>query len=198
MTKDERLDRQLAFVLEIDRLKQVRRQTLLTDRSRQENAAEHSWHMAVMAILLAENARQEDLDLLRVLQMLVVHDIVEIDAGDTFCYDVEGRRDQRKREEAAADRIFGLLPEDQGAFIRALWEEFEARETPEARFAAALDRLQPLLHNFTTDGLQWRLHGVTSGQVIERNGVMKDGAPALWRRARALIDEAVEKRHLAR
>ncbi|MGD8368237.1 MAG: HD domain-containing protein [Desulfobacterales bacterium] len=198
MTKDERLDRQLAFVLEIDRLKQVRRQTLLTDRSRQENAAEHSWHMAVMAILLAENARQEDLDLLRVLQMLVIHDIVEIDAGDTFCYDDEGRRDQRQREEAAADRIFGLLPEDQGAHIRALWEEFEARETPEARFAAALDRLQPLLHNFTTAGLQWRIHGVTREKVIERNGVMKDGAPDLWRRARALIDEAVEKKHLSR
>jgi putative hydrolase of HD superfamily len=198
MTTEERLDRQLAFVLEIDRLKQIRRQTLLTDRSRQENSAEHSWHMAVMAILLAENAEEKELNLLRVLQMLLVHDIVEIDAGDTFCYDDDGRRDQRKREEAAADRIFGLLPEDQAAHIRALWEEFEARKTPEARFAAALDRLQPLLHNFTTAGLQWRVHGVSQDKVLERNRVMKDGAPALWRRARALIDEAVEKENLRR
>ena len=198
MTTEKRLDRQLAFLLEIDRLKQIRRQTLLTDRSRQENSAEHSWHMAVMAILFAENAAEDGLDLLRVLQMLLVHDIVEIDAGDTFCYDDDGRKDQRKREAAAADRIFGLLPEDQAADLRALWEEFEARQTPEARFAAALDRLQPLLHNLTTGGLQWRLHGVTRDQVIERNRVMKDGAPALWRRARALIEAAVEKRHLAR
>jgi putative hydrolase of HD superfamily len=196
MTTEERLERQLAFVLEIDRLKQIRRQTLLADRSRQENSAEHSWHIAVMALLLAENAAEENLNLLRVLQMLLVHDIVEIDAGDTFCYDDDGRKDQRAREKAAADRLFGLLPEDQAVEIRTLWEEFEARNTPEARFAAALDRLQPLLQNATTGGLQWRVHGVTQDRVIERNRIMNEGAPALWRRARALIDEAVERENL--
>ena len=196
MSANDRLERQLDFILEIDRLKHIRRQTLLTDRSRQENAAEHSWHMAVMALLLAENAEAEDLDLLRVLQMLLIHDIVEIDAGDTFCYDDDGKKNQRQREQAAADRIFGLLPEDQAAGLRALWEEFEERATAEGRFAAALDRLQPLLHNAFTGGLQWRVHGVTSGQVIDRNRVMKEGAPALWRRARALIQEAVETRKL--
>ncbi len=196
MSPEERLNRQLDFVMEIDRLKQVRRQTLLTDRSRQENSAEHSWHMAVMALLLAENADGGNLDLLRVVQMLLIHDIVEIDAGDTFCYDEDGRRDQRKREEAAADRIFGLLPADQADALLAIWEEFEARKTPEARFAAALDRLQPVLHNVFTDGLQWRLHGVSKEQVIERNGVMEEGAPSLWRRARALIDQAVEEKNL--
>ena len=196
MTAEQRLERQLAFVLEIDRLKQIRRQTLLTDRSRQENSAEHSWHMAVMALLLAENAAEENLNLLRVLQMLLVHDIVEIDAGDTFCYDEEGRKNQQEREEAAAERIFGLLPEDQAEEVRSIWEEFEARNTPEARFAAALDRLQPLLQNATTDGLQWRVHGVTRDRVIERNRIMKQGAPALWQRARSLIDQAVENRNL--
>lgn len=189
----ERLQRQLAFVLEIDRLKQIRRQTILTDRFRQENSAEHSWHMAVMAILLAETAEETNLDLLRVIQMLLVHDIVEIDAGDTFCYDDQGRLDQPQREQAAADRLFGLLPEDQADQMRALWDEFEARSTPEARFAAALDRLQPLLHNLFTGGIQWRVHGVTKGQVLQRCRVMEEGSPVLWRHARELIEEAVQK-----
>jgi putative hydrolase of HD superfamily len=196
MTAEERLERQIRFVQEVDRLKQTQRQTLLMDRSRQENAAEHSWHMAVMAILLAENAETRDLDLLQVLKMLLIHDIVEIDAGDTFCYDEDSRQDQREREEAAADRIFGMLPEDQAAGLRNLWEEFEARKTPEARFAAALDRLQPVLHNLVTEGLQWRLHGVKKSQVMARNRRMEEGAPALWRYARARIEEAVENGHL--
>jgi putative hydrolase of HD superfamily len=196
MTSEDRLERQIRFVREIDRLKQIQRQTLLMDRSRQENSAEHSWHMAVMAILLAETAETRALDLLQVLKMLLVHDIVEIDAGDTFCYDEDGRQDQHEREKAAADRIFGMLPDDQASHLRKLWEEFEARKTPEARFAAALDRLQPVLHNLVTKGLQWRVHGVKKAQVTARNRRMEEGAPALWHYARALIEEAVEKRHL--
>ena len=196
MTAEERLERQIRFVREIDRLKQIQRQTLLMDRSRQENSAEHSWHMAVMAMLLAETADTRELDLLRVLEMLLIHDIVEIDAGDTFCYDENARQDQHRREKAAADRIFGMLPEDQADGLRKLWEEFEARKTPEARFAAALDRLQPVLHNVFTDGLQWRVHGVKKAQVMARNRRMEDGAPPLWRYARVLIEDAVEKRHL--
>jgi len=196
MISEERLNRQIRFVKEIDRLKQIQRQTLLMDRSRQENSAEHSWHMAVMAILLAETAGARNLDLLQVLKMLLVHDIVEIDAGNTFCYDEDGRQDQHERENAAADRIFGMLPEDQAYGLRKLWEEFEARETPEAQFAAALDRLQPVLHNLFTKGLQWRVHGVKKAQVMTRNRRMEEGAPALWRYARARIEEAVNNGHL--
>lgn len=193
MAPEDRLKKQIRFVREIDRLKQIQRQTLLMDRSRQENSAEHSWHMAVMAILLAETAETRDIDLLQVLKMLLIHDIVEIDAGDTFCYDEDSRQDQHEREKAAADRIFGMLPEDQAAAFRGLWEEFEARETPEARFAAALDRLQPVLHNILTDGLQWRVHGVKKAQVMARNRKMEEGAPALWDYARAMIEGAVGK-----
>src|SRR5262249_50705513 len=147
----DRLARQIAFIIEIDKAKQVLRQTLLMDGSRLENDAEHSWHLAVMALLLAEYAG-EAVDLLRVLKMVLIHDLVEIDAGDTFVYDVEALATRREREERAADRIFGLLPADVEEEFRALWEEFEAQATPEARFAAALDRLQPLLHNYHTGG----------------------------------------------
>jgi putative hydrolase of HD superfamily len=157
---DGRLSRQIDFVREADRLKTVYRQTLLMDGSRYENDAEHSWHVCLMAALLHEHAGSTGVDLLRVLKMLLVHDIVEIDAGDTYCYDEEAHRDKAERERAAADRLFALLPEDQAGEVRALWEEFEGMGTPEARFAAALDRLQPLLHNYFTRGEAWRRHGV--------------------------------------
>ncbi|HEX8673323.1 MAG TPA: HD domain-containing protein, partial [Longimicrobium sp.] len=155
MTED-RLSRQLAFIVEVDRLKGVLRQTSLIDRSRRENSAEHSWHLAMAALALAEHA-PADTDLLRAIRMVLVHDIVEIDAGDTFCYDDGAHLDKEARETLAAERIFGLLPPDQADEMRALWDEFEAGETPDARFAVALDRLQPLLVNFNSDGGTWKL-----------------------------------------
>ena len=192
-----RLTRQLAFLEEIDKLKRVERRTLLMDGGRLENSAEHSWHVAVLVPLLAEYAPEDKIDLAQVMHMLLIHDLVEIDAGDTYCYDDVARQDQAVREAAAARRIFGLLPDDQAARGLALWEEFEARQTPEARFAVTLDRLQPLIHNFRTAGRQWRRHGVTSDQVRRRMRPIRDGAPRLWQYAEALIDEAVQRGYLA-
>ena len=194
----ERLGRQVQFLLEVDKLKQVYRQTYLIDQSRKENDAEHSWHIALMAVVLCEHAAESDVDLLRVLKMLLMHDLVEIDAGDTFCYDEAAQRTKLSRERAAADRIFNMLPADQAAEYRALWEEFEAATSPEARFAAALDRLQPLTHNCMTQGRAWREHGVTEDQVLARNRHIGDGSPALWRHAENMIGNAVEQGHLAR
>lgn len=193
---DPRLARQLEFILEVDRLKKVERRTVLTDRSRLENSAEHSWHIALMAVLLSEYSSGDELDLFRVVQMLLIHDIVEIDAGDTFVYDAKAHEDKEEREREAAERLFGLLPEDQGEHLHRLWEEFEARETPEARYAGALDRLQPVLHNLMTEGGSWQQHGVRRSQVVERNAPMEDGAPALWSHVLELLDEAVAKGHL--
>lgn len=195
---NERLGRQVQFVLEVDKLKQVYRQTYLLDQSRKENDAEHSWHIALMAIVLCEHAADSEVDVLRVLKMLLMHDLVEIDAGDTFCYDEAGQRSKLQRERAAADRIFNMLPADQAAEYRALWEEFEAAGSAEARFAAALDRLQPLTHNCMTHGLAWREHGVTEDRVLARNRHIADGSPALWRHAENMIHNAVEQGHLAR
>lgn len=197
MCQEDRLERQIRFIIEIDKLKRVFRQTWLLDQSRRENDAEHSWHFAVMSVLLLEYAGDPSLDLLRVLKMVLVHDLVEIDAGDTFAYDDARNRDKEARERKAADRIFGILPADLAAEIRRLWEEFEARDTPEARYAAALDRLQPLLHNYYTQGRTWREHGVTCEQVLRRNRHMADGAPTLWRFAEGLIRDAVQKGYLA-
>lgn len=193
----ERLDRQIRFVREVDKLKTIERQTLITDASRQENDAEHSWHLALMALVLGEYARTDRLDLLRVVRMVLVHDLVEIDAGDTYCYDTAGYADKAERETAAAERIFNLLPPDQADDFRALWDEFEAGESAEARFANALDRLQPLMHNAFTDGLMWQRHGIKKSQVVGRNRKIDDGAPALWAFARELIDNAVDRGHLA-
>lgn len=193
---DERLARQIRFITEADELKRELRRTYIMDSTRQENAAEHSWHVALMAIILAEHARGGGIDVLRVVTMLLVHDLVEIDAGDTFLYDEEGTRDKAAREIRAADRIFSLLPADQAEGLRALWEEFEARETPEARFAAAMDRLQPILNNYHTAGRLWREHGLRRAQVREKNRHMADGAPRLWQYAAALLDDAVARGYL--
>lgn len=190
------LDEQLAFILEAEGLKQIFRQTLLPGDYRAENDAEHSWHLSLMAVLLSEHACEPSLDLLRVLKMLLIHDIVEIDAGDTFAYDEAANADKEQREQAAADRLFNLLPSPQDTDMRALWDEFEARQTPEARYAAALDRFQPLLLNFHTQGAAWRRHGVKKAQVIARNEHIGEGAPALWEYARKLIDEAVTRGYL--
>ncbi len=193
---DSRLAKQVEFIVEIDKLKQVYRRTWLADKSRRENDAEHSWHLGVMAVLLLEHAQQPQLDLLRVLKMVLIHDLVEIDAGDTFAYDDAGAMDKAERETAAADRVFGLLPADQAAEFRTIWEEFEARRTPEAKYAAALDRFQPMLHNYVTQGKAWQEHGITADQVIARNQHMVEGSPALWDYAREFVADAVAKGYL--
>ncbi len=190
-----RLTQQIQFIIEIDRLKQVIRQTLLIDRSRQENSAEHSWHLAIMAIVLAEYA-PEGVDLLHAIKMLLIHDLVEIDAGDTFCYDVQGNQSKATREAQAALRLFGLLPADQGSELRLLWEEFEARETVTAKFAAALDRIQPLLHNQQTEGGTWRIHGITRDRVMERMRPVETGIPELWSFVQQVIDDCVATGYL--
>ena len=193
---DDRLQRQIRFILEIDALKGVLRRTYLPGADRPENSAEHSWHVAVMAVLLAEHAN-ETVDVARVVRMLLIHDVVEVDAGDTYVYDTAGAEAKAEREVRAADRVFGLLPVDQGRELRALWEEFEEGRTAEARFAAALDRLMPVLHNVHTEGRSWREHGITADRVIARNARMSEGSEALWEYARSLIEDAVEKGHLA-
>ena len=191
-----RLNRQLDFIVQMDALKQVYRQTLLIGDRRPENDAEHSWHLALMAMVLREYATPE-VDITRVLSMHLIHDLVEIDAGDTFAYDEAGHEDKEEREQAAADRIFALLPADQAREMRALWDEFEARVTPESRYAAALDRLQPLLLNYHTEGAAWVKHGILHEQVIARNSHIGEGAPKLWEYARQLIDDALKEGKLA-
>ncbi len=191
----DRMKQQLTFLIEVDRLKTVLRRTLLADGSRRENDAEHSWHLALAAMLLQEHAEQP-VDLSRVLQMAVVHDLIEIYAGDTFAYDVAGNRDKEARERAAADRLFALLPPDQGGWIRALWEEFDAMETPDARYAAALDRLMPFLNNYLTEGHTWREGHVSRSQVLARMDMVRQALPALWDDMLAMIEEAVGKGYI--
>jgi len=196
MTPNERFERQIRFVLEIDRLKTIVRRTYLLHADRAENTAEHSWHLAMMAILLSEYANNP-VDVSRVVKMVLIHDIVEIEAGDTYFYDAAAELDKPVRERAAADRLFGILPPDQGEDLRQLWEEFEAADTPEARFALALDRFMPQLHNYHTQGRSWVEHGITADRVLERNASMAEGSSKLWECARALVDDAVAKGFLA-
>lgn len=193
LTAAERLDRQMQFIIETDKLKEVFRQTLTTQSRRRENSAEHSWHFALMIITLAEHSNHQPLDVLRVLKMVLIHDLVEIDAGDTYAYDTKNMADQHEREARAADRLFGLLPPDQTAEFRGLWDEFEERATPEAKFAAACDRFHPMLLNCLTGGVTWRQHGVTADKVIARNQHAREGSTALWAYALRMIDEAVAK-----
>lgn len=184
----QRLAQQLQFILEIDRLKHILRQTLLIDGSRQENSAEHSWHIAIMAMVFAEYA-PPGVDLVRAIKMLLIHDLVEIDAGDTFCYDTHANHTKADREVQAATRLFGLLPADQGTELRQLWDEFEAQETVTAHFAAALDRIQPFLHNRATQGGTWKQHGIARHQVMNRMKPVAVGAPDLWEFVQDAIDE---------
>ncbi|HEY2379862.1 MAG TPA: HD domain-containing protein [Terriglobia bacterium] len=188
----ERFERQIQFILEIDKLKTILRRTYLIHADRAENTAEHSWHLALGAIVLAEHAN-EPVDVARVVKMVLVHDIVEIDAGDTYFYDAVGALDKPEREDAAAERLFGILPEDQGNELRALWQEFEAGNTPDARFALALDRFMPQLHNYYTHGRSWAEHGITADRVLERNEGMAEGSARLWQHARGLLEDAVVK-----
>lgn len=194
---DDRLTRQISFLLEVDRLKGVLRRSYVLGGERRENSAEHSWHVAIAALLLAEHANTE-VDLARVVTMLLVHDLVEVEAGDTFIYDQAAMTDRSERERRAADRLFALLPGDQGAAWRLAWEEYEARETEEACFAAALDRLLPVLLNFASRGKAWQEHGVRADQVAAVNRGTADGSRRLWEHICSVIEEAVSRGYLAR
>jgi putative hydrolase of HD superfamily len=191
----DRLAQQIQFIIEIDKLKGILRQTLLIDESRRENSAEHSWHLALMAVLLIEYA-PAGVDLLSAIKMLLIHDLVEIDAGDTFCYDLQGNETKAEREMQAAIRLFGMLPPEQGAELKEIWHEFEARETATAKFAAALDRLQPVLHNQQTRGGTWQLHNINRAQVQQRVSPIETGAPKLWSFVQKLLDDCVEEGYL--
>ncbi len=192
----ERLEQQIAFVREIDKEKQIFRQTYVSDATRKENDAEHAWHMAVMAFLLKEYANEE-IDVLRTIQMILIHDVVEIDAGDTYAYDDVAKETQREREEKAAARLFGMLPEEQAKEMLALWEEFEAAETPEAKFARSLDNFQPTLLNDASDGKAWEEHQVPVSKILNRNERTPKGSEELWKYSKEnFIEKHVKLGHI--
>ena len=182
----------MAFIMEADKLKSVFRQSYISDESRKENDAEHSWHLSLMVITLFEYANQPNLDLLRILKMVILHDIVEIDAGDTYIYDEEAKKDQEERERRAAKRLFGLLPDDQAAEYERIWHEFETAATPEARFAKAVDRLQPMLLNYLAAGRAWQEHNVSAEQVRAINSPIAEGSDMLWSYAQSIIKSAIQ------
>lgn len=188
----ERLKKQLEFSLEVDKTKDIFRQTYLSSGERKENDAEHAWHMALMAYLLREHANEE-VDILKVIIMILIHDLVEIDAGDTYAFDAEANLDKREREVKAADRIFNILPKDQAKELYGLWEEFEAYETPEAKFAHTLDNFQPLMLNNATGGRSWREHGVKLSQLLKRNEKTGEGSHAIWDYTYDIIKDNIEK-----
>lgn len=190
MIKDEneRFKKQMDFILEIDKLKDIGRQTYLSNGERKENDAEHSWHLAIMAYLLAEHANDE-VDVAKVMLMVLLHDIVEIDAGDTYAYDVEAHKTKAEREKKAADRIFNILPADQAVYFRSLWEEFEENTTACARFANSLDKIQPLMLNDATGGKAWREHNATSDKVETRFKSTSLGSEKIWEYGQSLIDK---------
>ena len=191
----ERLQQQMKFILEVDKVKQIIRQTYLADGSRKENDAEHSWHLALMAVLLKEYANEE-VDLAKVIPMVLLHDLVEIDAGDTYAYDQAGLATQRARETKAADRIFGMLPEDQGTKFRNLWEDLEAYETAEAKFAHVLDNCQPLLLNDASGGKSWKEHTVHKSQIYKRHEHTAEGSREIWEYMQQLIDKHIQLGHV--
>jgi len=193
---NHKLQKQIGFIKEIDKLKSIIRRTRLLDNSRYENDAEHSWHLAMMALALSEHANDKNIDLLKVIKMLLIHDIPEIDAGDTFLYDQDARMNSVKNEKKAAERIFSILPAGLAKELIELWEEFEKKKTPEARFAGALDRLEPLLQNSNTAGHAWKKHGIVRSQVEKINMTIEEGSQTLWDLAQRLIDESVEKKYL--
>ena len=185
-----RLEQQVSFIVEIDKVKNIFRQNYLSDGKRKENDAEHSWHIALMAILLKEYA-EEEVDVLKVMTMVLLHDLVEIDAGDTYAYDTVAAASKRERELKAADRIFGLLPEDQGAYFRALWDEFEEYETADAKYAHLLDNFQPLLLNDASGGVSWREHGVKKAQIYKRNERIEETSETIWKKMHELIENNI-------
>ena len=192
----ERLEKQIRFIVEIDKVKNIFRQTYLADTGRRENDAEHSWHIALMAYLLREYV-EEAVDVGKVMLMVLIHDLVEIDAGDTYAYDSVGAQTKRDREVAAADRIFGILPKDQGTYFRELWEEFEAYETPDAKYAHLLDNFQPLLLNDAADGLSWQEHQVKKSQIYKRNEKIEETSETVWNCMKEIIQKHIGRGHVA-
>jgi len=192
---ENRMEKQLAFSLEIDKVKNIFRQTHLSNHGRNENDAEHSWHMAIMAYLLREYAN-EKIDIAKVMLMCLIHDIVEIDAGDTYAYDTENLKTQKAREDAAKERIFSLLPQDQATELIALFDEFEAFESPESKFAHAMDNIQPLILNNSNNGGDWKEHHVTAEQVYKRQSKTKLGSERLFEAADQLLRENIDKGNL--
>lgn len=190
--RQERLRKQIQFLTETDKVKNVYRQTYLADGERKENDAEHSWHLALLALLLGEHM-EEKADLLKVVKMVLIHDLVEIDAGDTYAYDMEGARTKAAREMKAADRIFGILPPDQEEELKSLWQEFEAYESSEAKYAHLLDNFQPLLLNDASDGRSWTEHGVCRSQVRERNRRISETSRIVWEKMEEIMDRHVQK-----
>lgn len=195
---NRRLMKQIQFIVEIDKLKQILRQNVVIGTTRNENDAEHSWHLAVMAILLSEYSVEKDIDILKVVKMVLIHDLVEIDAGDTFCYDEKGNEDKEDREQKAAKRLFNILPSDQAQEVWDLWKEFEELNTAESRFAACLDRLQPLILNYNTNGHTWQKPGIVSAKVLKRNELLEKNTPALWEFVKEVIEDSIRKGYLQR
>ena len=189
---DDRLRKQMDFILEVDKLKKIGRQTYLSDASRKENDSEHSWHLALMAVLLSEHSNRE-IDVLKAVTMVLIHDIVEIDAGDTYAYDTAGNTTKREREVAAADRIFNLLPSDQAEYFRELWEEFEEGASAEAQFAITLDKTQPVMLNSASGGKSWREHEVCRSQIMKRNENTHKGSEAMWEYVDGIIKDNIDK-----
>lgn len=193
----DRLNKQIEFALEVDKTKDIFRQTYLSSGQRKENDAEHGWHMALMAYLLREHANEE-IDMLKVIVMILIHDIVEIDAGDTYAFDDNANLDKREREVKAAKRIFNILPEDQAKELYELWEEFEAYETPEAIYAHTMDNFQPLMLNNATKGKSWKEHGVKLSQMLKRNKKTGQGSKAVWDYAYEIIEDNIQRGNIIR
>lgn len=189
---NDRLKKQIDFLVEIDKMKNIYRQTLVLNEDRAENDAEHSWHLAMLVMILSEYSNQP-IDVLHVIKMVLIHDIVEIDAGDTYCYDIEGNKTKAEREEKASQRLFGMLPSDQKQELYNLWREFEDKVTPESKFANVVDRIQPITLNYRKGGISWINHGVSSKQVLERNAHVGDGSKELWKYIQDIIDDAIQK-----
>lgn len=181
------------FIIEADKLKNIFRRSFISDQSRRENDAEHSWHLCLMAIILVEHSNDKDVDILKILKMVIIHDIVEIDAGDTYIYDEKAKLDQVERELKAADRLFSILPEDQTLQYRAIWDEFEENTTKEARFAKSIDRLHPMLLNYLAKGKTWKENGITEADIRRINGSIKDGSSDLWTYTEHLIEKSVSQ-----
>ncbi len=193
---ENRLRMQIDFIIEIDKLKRIVRQSYLTDSIRKENDAEHSWHLAMLAIILQEYSNSK-VDILKVIKMVLIHDLVEIDAGDTYAYDLKGNEDKWERESKAAGRIFGILPKDQKEEMLSNWQEFEQGITMEAKFAAAIDRIEPILLNYLSKGKAWKEHGVKEFQVMERNKVVQEASIELWDFIKGIIEESVSNGYLS-
>lgn len=190
---NERLKKQLDFLVEVDKMKNILRQTLIIDKSRRENDAEHSWHFALMAMTLFEYSSSKEVDINRVIKMALVHDLVEVYAGDTFAYDVVGYEDKQKRENEAADKLFSILPKDQELEFRSLWCEFDEMKTHDAMYANAIDRFHPFINNYKTEGYTWKLHKVTIDKIYKRMEIIKYTIPEIWEFVEFAINDSIEK-----